>query len=37
MSDGFDSMVARARTFLAELAQNNDHVWFDAHKQVFKA
>ena len=36
MSDGFETMVARSRTFLAELAQNNDRVWFDAHKQAFK-
>lgn len=36
MSDGFDTMATRSRTFLAELAQNNDRVWFDAHKPVFK-
>ena len=36
MSDGLEAMIARSRTFLAELEQNNDRAWLDAHKPVFK-
>lgn len=37
MSDGFSEMITTARGFLAELAQNNNRDWFEAHKASFKA
>ncbi|MGC9523170.1 MAG: DUF2461 domain-containing protein [Anaerolineae bacterium] len=36
MSDGFEVWIVRSKTFLADLARNNERTWFDAHKQVFK-
>lgn len=36
MSDGFEGWIVRSKTFLADLARNNERTWFDAHKQVFK-
>jgi uncharacterized protein (TIGR02453 family) len=36
MSDGFTQMIATSRSFLGELALNNDRDWFEQHKKTFK-
>jgi uncharacterized protein (DUF2461 family) len=37
MSDGFAEMIVNARSFLGQLAQNNDRDWVEARKEAFKS
>lgn len=37
MSDGFETLIPQARSFLADLARNNDRNWFKAHKDHYDA
>lgn len=36
-TDGFTTMIATARAFTMELAQNNDRDWFEGRKALFKS